>query len=764
MQNNKNLDNARDIVHKDAVDIYLGNLNTVDTDLKLPEKGVRGSDIKWHSGEILFLSHDGKITRPTHGVGNRIVSLTATLTYQDAVFEKPFSVTVIEQPNSGYIKAVNPVNITSRVHESPKLPMVVIVEKDTGSFTTAKVHWDVIEKKLFDLAGNFTVFGQVENSEIQAVARISMIEENPQTRKYPNEKQVFSFPNERVCLKGDSLFSHAQKSFLQYLLTVNDDNMLYNFRTAAELDTKGAPPMTGWDSPDCNLKGHTTGHYLSALSLAYAATHDEHLIEKLNYMVEELEKCQDTMSSMPGCRKGFLSGYSEEQFDLLEVYTTYPKIWAPYYTLHKIMAGLLDSYRFAHIDRALTVCSQLGDWVYNRLSILPREQLNKMWSMYIAGEFGGMMEVLGDLYFATGNVNYLTAANYFINDKLYFPMSENVDTLEDMHVNQHIPQIIGAIKLFEAQGDDKYFKIAKNFWQIVTHDHLYNIGGIGENEMFKSSGKVAAYISDKTAESCATYNMLKLTRELFMYLPEKAYMDYYEKALLNHTLSACDFYETSGGTTYFMPLAPASQKAFQTTENTCCHGTGLESPFKFTDAIYFYNADVLYVNLYIPSEAVWAEKAVVIQQATANDDPSKFSISINGAAKFALKLRKPNWVTEAVDILINGKIEKNLTLRDGYFEIERLWDNDVVQIRLPLSFHLDHTPDDPTLSGISYGPYTLVALSDTSEYLPLKVSDENINSKMKVKEDGKRFELDGITFVPLNQINCQTYCAYFRVK
>jgi DUF1680 family protein len=755
---------AEHVLEHDAVGIYLGNLNTVDSDLCLPSEGSLGSKITWHSGEILFVSDEGKITRPTFGVGDRVVPLTAKLTYQDTTLEKQFFVTVIEQEASHDIRSILPVHVKIHIHDIVRLPAFVIVEKEEENFSVEKVKWDDFETKSFDTPGNFDLLGCVENTDLKAVAHIKILEQMTEDRSKDSKKRVFEFPGESVKLLEGSQFIQAQNTFLQYLLNVDDDQMLYNFKVAANLDTKGAPLMTGWDAPECNLKGHTTGHYLSALAKAYAGTKDDKIKKKLCYMVNELEQCQNSLSSMDGFHDGFLSAYSEEQFDRLEEFERYPAIWAPYYTLHKIMAGLLDAYRLTNNEKALVICTRLGKWVYNRLSVLPQEKLDKMWSIYIAGEFGGMSEVLTNLYFETGMNEFLVAANYFNNDKLYYPMSEGVDTLGNMHANQHIPQIIGSLKLYEAQGNRKYFDIANNFWHIVTQDHAYHIGGVGENEMFNKKGAIASYITTKTAESCASHNMLKLTKDLFTHVPHHTYMDYYENVLVNHILSACDSREPSGGTTYFMPLSPAGQKKFDTVENTCCHGTGLENPFGFTDAIYFNDKAALYVNLYIPSEVTWDEKAVTISQTTSAQDMTKVTFKVKGAAQFLLKLRRPSWVVQPVVLSINGEILQDVKLNDGYFEIDRFWNNDEIELQLPYSFHLHRTSDDPTIAGIFYGPLLLVALSDSSEYMNLSINENTICDKMKVKDGGNSFELEGNVFVPLNQIYHQKYSAYFKVN
>ena len=450
-------------VRQDLADIYIGNLNTVDTDLKLPSRGKRGARFSWKSHETLFISHEGKVTRPTYGVGNRKILLTVSSVYEGGCADRTFEATVLEEPRKASIASLRPVEKTVRPGETAELPPVVIAADDMGIPTTLPVTW---EPFTLPASGNtIHIKGHVEETGLIAKARILVADcqEDPGPVRIP----VGEAPAGCVRLAEGTRFWDAQERMVRWLLSVDDDQMLYNFRCAAGLDVQGAGPMTGWDAPECNLKGHTTGHYLSGLALAYSVRGQQALKDKISYMVHALSECQKALEAQ-GCAKGFLSAYSEQQFDLLEVYTKYPEIWAPYYTLDKIMSGLYDCHCLAGSKEAFRLLTGLGDWVYGRLSRLSRAQLDRMWSMYIAGEFGGMISVMVRLYRETGDGKYLRAALFFRNEKLFYPMEENVDTLKDMHANQHIPQAIGALELYEAGGGKRYLDIARNFWQMVV--------------------------------------------------------------------------------------------------------------------------------------------------------------------------------------------------------------------------------------------------------------------------------------------------------
>ena len=379
--------NAAEIIKKDLDAIYIGNLSTVDDNLTLPENGKYGAQFTWETGEERFIDNTGKVHRPLHGMGNRKVTLTVTATYEGYSESREYVATVLQEAKENIVKEVRKVVLNALVGEEAHLPSVVIVYTEDGRRMTMPVKWNTYEPAKEETV--VAVAGVIDGTEKEASAEIHYKKEIVPV-KGP-EKKVGYFPLGQVRLKEGTLYYKYQKLMEEYLLGIDDDQMLYNFRKATGLDTKGAPPMTGWDEESCKLKGHTTGHYLSGIALAFAATGNPKFLDKVNYMVAELKKCQDAFAATGKYHRGFLSAYSEEQFDLLEVYTKYPEIWAPYYTLDKIMSGLYDCHVLAGNETAKEILDLMGDWVYDRLSRLPKETLDKMWAMYIAGEFGGML-------------------------------------------------------------------------------------------------------------------------------------------------------------------------------------------------------------------------------------------------------------------------------------------------------------------------------------------------------------------------------------
>lgn len=524
-------------------------------------------------------------------------------------------------------------------------------------------------------------------------------------------------------LKG-SPFYDRQQDMNAFLLDQNDDSMLYNFRKASGLSVLGAAPMTGWDAEECKLKGHTTGHYLSALALAYASTADRRYLEKLEYMVSSLAECQKAFESIPGIHKGFLSAYSEEQFDLLEVLTKYPEIWAPYYTLDKIMTGLLDAYELASVVQALDILDPLGDWVYARLSRLPEDQRSQMWAMYIAGEYGGMIGTMVRLSRLTGKESHLRTAELFRNPALFDQMAEGRDELNTMHANQHIPQVIGALELYAAEGDPRYLDIASNFARFVTEHHSYLTGGTGEEERFHEPDSELNYMTEKTQESCASFNMLKLIGRIHEYLPSSVWMDHYERTLFNHILMSFS-HKPDGGTTYFLPLVPGSVKHYETEENSCCHGTGMESRYRYMADIYSYDDRTMRIELPVPSRLDGAEKLEV----TFSED-GRFEVRALSKMKRSLLIRVPEWAQSSYPDAENG-----------YLRYPGLAEGDSIILHFPSAPRKIRAAADNRIFVLAKGPYILAEKSEATEF----------------KEPSNTADL-----VPMHRIDQEHYHIYFR--
>ena len=750
---------AKEIIKKDMEALYLGNLNTVEFNLNLPKKGKYGSEIIWKSGHERFLDSEGNVKRPPYGTGDRTISLWATFCAGGVTEEKEYKVCILEEKPQIVVESVEEPELEAQAGVQVYLPYVAVIHTRDGKTLVHRINWKEGAQRVYERVGNFREEGMLDGLDFPVFCKVTVKKEIQKAEKN-TEPLIGYFDHGEAVLEEGSRFYTAQEEMQEFLLQMDDDRMLYNFREASGLDVKGAEPMTGWDAPECHLKGHTSGHYLSALALCYKAGGNKTIKEKACYMIEELGKCQDAFEKIPGIRKGFLSGYPEDQFDKLEEYTPYPEIWAPYYTLHKIFAGLLDCYEFVGSDQALEIAVKLGEWVYRRLSGLPREKRMKMWGMYIAGEYGGMNDVMARLYRITGKKEFLETAGYFDNEKLFLPMEKGIDALENLHANQHIPQVIGAMEIFRASGEKRYYDIASYFWKAVTESHLYTIGGTGENEMFHGPGCIGNLLTKHTAESCASYNMLKLTKELYRYENKKEMMDYYERTMTNHILGGRE-HGATGETVYFMPLAPGFHKEFEH-ENSCCHGTGMESHFKYADMIYAYQGEKLFVNLFVKSRLEWKEAGITIRQKTEMEAPESVILEVESKREFPMYIRIPKWSREGRKIWMDSVEQNGWTEADGYIQMDVPEGRHEIRCLFPCGFYLEKTPDRPELHTLLYGPYVLAALSGDQNFLELDLDGQKAADE--VRKTGLEFQYRDLTWKPLFDIEEEAFQVYWKKK
>jgi DUF1680 family protein len=511
--------------------------------------------------------------------------------------------------------------------------------------------------------------------------------------------QPFSLSDVRLL---DSPFRDAMLRDERFLLELDPDRLLHNFRVNAELSS-AARPLGGWEAPDVELRGHSVGHYLSAIALMYAVTGDARFKQRGDFIVGELAKVQEAMPAR-GYNEGYLSAFPEEFIDRVE---KRERVWAPYYTLHKIMAGLLDTYELTGNRQALDVLLQQTNWVKLRMDRLTHDQRQAM----LMTEYGGMNEVLANLYAVTGNSDHLELARAFDHDFLFDPLSRGEDTLDGLHANTQIPKMIGAAREYELTGEARYRDIATFFWDRVALHRSYANGGHSDDESFFPVNQFSHHLGTSSSETCNTYNMLKLTRHLFSWHPSAQLMDFYERGLYNHILASQD--PSTGMMIYYCPLKPGAWKSYSTSEDSfwCCVGTGMENHSKYADTIYFHDDRALYVNLYIPSELRWKEKGLVVRQETGfpESDSTRLSFTAERPASLDLKVRQPFWAASGMTITVNGKTRTYPPSAAGdYVTITGSWKTgDTVDIRLPMSLRLEAMPDDPNVVAMMYGPVLL---------------------------------------------------------
>jgi DUF1680 family protein len=568
----------------------------------------------------------------------------------------------------------------------------------------------------------------------------------------------------------DGPFLTCQEANRKFLHSLESDRLLHTFRLTAGLPST-AEPLGGWERPTVELRGHFMGHYLSGCALMSAATGDDELKSKAAGIVAELAKCQKANGG------DYLSAYPPEFLDRL---VTGKKVWAPWYTLHKIMAGLLDQYLLSGNTQALEVLEGMtraaGKWA----APLSDEQMARIQLV----EFGGMNDVLYGLYAATGRQPYLDLAHRFDHKAIFDPLAEGRDELINLHANTNVPKIIGAARRYEISGETRYRDIAGYFWREVTSKRSYCTGGTSDKEHWRRpSGHLAGTLSNQNQECCVTYNMLKLTRHLFTWHPEAQYADYYERAFFNSILGTMN--PEDGMTMYFVPLAPGYWKLFCTPRNSfwCCTGTGAESFSKLADSIYFHNDRELYVNLFIASRLEWPEKGLALRQETnfPEREGTSLRFEVKQPVEVALRLRVPYWATRGITVKVNGKPQPNAAAGPTYITVARTWHTgDEVEIEMPMSLHTEAMPDDDSVRAFLYGPLVLAGdLGTAGLTREMQYGDDKgghtckdepmpapaLTGAAKITRVGRslefRAEQQNLTLLPLNRILHQRYAVYW---
>lgn len=498
-----------------------------------------------------------------------------------------------------------------------------------------------------------------------------------------------------------SPFKRAMDLCAQYLLSLEPDKLLAGFREEAGLQPK-AEKYGGWESSQ--VAGHTLGHYLSACSMMFANTQDEHFRQRVNYIVDEIEECQNAQGD------GYVSAIpkGKEMFQELAKGNLEPYLhfWAPWYVIHKLFAGLLDAHRYCGNEKALAIARKLADWVEKTMQNLDEEQVQTM----LSNEHGGMVETLAELYARTNEERYLKLAKLFYHKAVMDPLLNGIDCLSGLHGNTQIPKVIGMARLYELTGDRRYRIIAEFFWDRVVYHHAYVIGGFTSGEVFGTPDRLSDRLTDTTAETCKTYNQLKLTKHLFSWNPSTQKADYYERALYNHILASQN--PETGMVIYYLPLRPGAFKVYSTPFDSfwCCVGTGMENHARYGEFIYFHNDDELYLNLFIPSELQWKEKGLKLRLQTKfpEEEKVKLVFTCNKPVRLTFYIRCPSWLAGPPKLKINGNYSEVSAMPGSYLAIRRDWKSgDVVEIQLPMKLYTESLPDNPKRKAILYGPIVL---------------------------------------------------------
>lgn len=590
----------------------------------------------------------------------------------------------------------------------------------------------------------------------------------------------------------DSPFRQNMERTSAWILSIDVNRLLHSFRNNSgtfagrEGGYMTVAKLGGWESLDCELRGHTTGHILSALAYLYASTDDQKYKLKADSLVNGLAEVQATLLELG--QNGYISAYSE---NLINRNIAGKSVWAPWYTLHKIYAGLIDQYLFTDNQKALDVMKGAANWAYQKLKPLTEEQRRLM----LRNEFGGTNEAFYNLFAITGDPKHKELAEFFYHNDVIDPLAEKKDEFYFKHANTFIPKVIGEARNYELSASERSKSIAHYFWNAVNDHQTFCTGGNSHKEKFIHSDKLSENLTGYTQETCNTNNMLKLTRHLFTWDASPKYADFYERALYNHILGQQD--PETGMVAYFLPLLPGAHKLYSTPDKSfwCCVGTGFENHSKYGEAIYYHDHNGLYVNLFIPSELNWKAKGLKLRQETKfpEGENVKFTVSTTEkSVKAPIHLRYPYWASN-VEVKVNGKKVKVTQTPSSYITLDRNWANgDVIEVNYPMSLHLSEANDNKDVAAIMYGPLVLAGtmgteginsvFSNPEEYndyytfdykvpaslvTSLALGDRKLNSRIKPLEGQKltfKTSAEGITLKPIHQIHRERYVVYWKLK
>ncbi len=626
-----------------------------------------------------------------------------------------------------------------------------------------------------------TVLGMTLTAPGRTSADTSLLSADRMRVRLPVQLKAEPFDLSQVSLL-DGPFREAMLREGEYLMSLEADRLLHTFRLNAGLPST-AQPLGGWEEPKCEVRGHFVGHYLSGCALMYASTGDERYRQRAALLVEELASCQQALGS-----SGYLSAFPESFIDRVE---SLQPVWAPYYTLHKIMAGLLDIHVYCHNAQALQVVEGMARWCQSRCEKLSDQQMQQMLNRT---EQGGMNEVLANLSAVTGKPEYLALSCRFVQRTYVEPLAAGRDELKGQHVNSFIPNIIGTARQYELTGNEDDRRIVDFFWHQVTRHRCYCTGGTSNEEHWRTEPEcLAGELGDRTQETCCTYNMLKLTRHLFAWDPQVEYADYYELALFNSILSTQD--PKTGMMMYFVTLGPGRWKFYNTPTSSfwCCTGTGVENHAQYGGEIYWQDAEGLIVNQFIASELDWSPQGVRIRQETQFPEVSSTTLKVLSTEprEFTIRVRIPSWTTKEAQVRLNGQPVAVAVEPGSYLALRRTWQNgDALQLTLPMSLRLTPMPDDPTVAAFMVGPLVLAGKLGgeglTNEHVyqqqnwyqfprheiapaPVLISQQDDLTRILQRVEGvpltyRTVNLEqNVTLVPYHQLFGERYTVYWRV-
>jgi len=585
-------------------------------------------------------------------------------------------------------------------------------------------------------------------------------------------------PLSSVRVTGGPL-KRAQDLNAEYLLKLEPDRMMAYYRKRARLEPKAAG-YPGWDGDGRSLTGHIAGHYLSGVSLMFAATGDPHFKERADYLVREMKEVQDKngdgyLGAVDGLREKFAE---VAKGNIKSTFFDLNGLWSPWYTLHKTFAGLRDAYRFTGNHTALELEVKFAAWAETILSNLTPEQTQQM----LNTEFGGMNEVLADLYADTGDKRWLNLSHRFDHNAFLDPLKRREDKLAGQHGNTQVPKMLGVLMQYIYTGDQSSGTAAEFFWDAVVNDHTYATGGHGKDEYFGPPDQLAERVDGRTNESCNVYNMLKMTRRLFAIHPDIKYAEFEERALFNHILASMD--PEDGRTCYMVPIGRGVRHEYQDMFRsfTCCVGSGMESHSLHGDGIYYESADRLWINLYVPSTADWKAAGATVTMDTTfpEGDTASVKLTLQRPKTLTLALRRPLWAGDGFAVKVNGQSVRGLSGPGSYVELKRTWQTgDTASLVLPKRLHIEGLADNARRAALMWGPLVLAGdlgperRGESKESPSLVTADKPLTEWLQPERDnlgvfrtvGVGRDTNGqaseVEFVPFYRLHRRTYSVYW---
>ncbi len=601
----------------------------------------------------------------------------------------------------------------------------------------------------------------------------SIVDGQPGVKQTASSHRVYPFNNGEVILLN-SWIKIRESLNINYLHSLDADRLLHNFRINAGL-VSNEVPLEGWESPQVGLRGHFTGHYLSACATVIQQYKDTVLRQRIAYMVDELSLCQQHLGGK------YLSAFPENDFSTLE--KKYGEVWAPYYTYHKIMQGLLDVYTTTGNKTAYQLVLNMGSYVQDRMAKLPEAEIEKILFSAAANpsnEAGGMNEVLENLFAVSKNPAHLKLAAVFHRKWFSQPLANGKDILSGLHSNTHIILVNGFAKRYENTGDVYYRRAAMNFWNMLVYHHSY-VNGFSSGprpvaatptsrtaEHWGVADHLAATLSGQTGESCVSHNTEKLTATLFGWTAAPKYADAYMNMFYNAILPIQN--KEDGRNVYHLPLGSPQKKEFlKENDFRCCNGTGIEAFGRLNENIYFQKDDSLWVNMFIPSQLNWSKRGIQIEQATnfPEKPATRLIVKTQSSKSFVLKLFIPSWAGSKTRLHINGKRVTIPIKPHSYLTISREWkSNDTVELDFLFDISLKTMPDNKQVISLMYGPVLLAF--ETEKELVLKGTIDEILKGIKKQPGGLKFLLHngGIkyTLLPLYQVSEESYGVYATLR